>query len=290
MKRQIAPSILISFFLFGCMNSSIHITPTPNLDSSTNTPTTISQTAPTITIIPVTNTPTLGENPNEVTLELLKTNKGCELPCWWGITPGHTKSNMFLEFLRSFSTITIKKSATSPWIVYRVYSPVEKVYSEYGQIRILLAVQNDIVKEIEIEEFNEENYHLENFLQKNGKPEAVLVSSYSSDYGAGKDIVPLTVALYYPKKGILALYGSWANVTGNTINACFDTGPKLYLWSPDATEKYSIEYFLNWDKDSIPYRSIEGATKLSIESFFNTYSNIDGIPCLQTSKSLWPSQ
>lgn len=224
----------------------------------------------------------------EFTLELIKTNNNCQLPCWWGISSGHVFEPENLNFLRSFSIVTIRRSPT--WVVYYVRAPIDKAYSFDGELQFLIATQNDIVKEIQVDAFNEKTYYLNNILHSIGKPESILVSSYSSDAGAGKDIVPLTVALYYPKLGVLALYGSWANTSEGTITACFETGPKLFLWSPDSSGKYSLEYFLNWKKEYVPYFSIEESTSLTIDTFYEKYSNTKGELCLQTPIDLWPSQ
>lgn len=258
------------------------------IKTSTPTPTkVVILPSTTSTLVPEpTKTPIIDKK--EFTLELIETNNGCKLPCWWGITPNQTKWSEVKNFLGSFSIINTRK--TPDWFVYLVRSETDEKISNVKEVWSTFGVQNDIVKEIDIDPFNQERYYLNNFLQSIGKPESILISSYSSDSGAGKDIVPLTVALYYPKLGILALYGSWANTSGNTITACFETGPKLFLWSPDSSGKYSLEYFLSWDKNHVPYRNVEESTNLTVETFFEKYSNTQGELCLQTPRDLWPSQ
>jgi hypothetical protein len=233
-----------------------------------------------------TKTPIL--DTKEFTVELIETNNGCKLPCWWGITPNQTKWSEVKSFLDSFSIINTRK--TPDWFVYLVRSPIDEEISSVREIWSTFGVQDDFIKVIEIVAFNEKTYYLNNFLQSTGKPDAILISSYSSDAGIGKDAVPLSIALYYPKLGILALYSSRASTSGNTITACFEAGPHLFLWSPNSSGKYAIEDFLSWDKENIPHLSIEKSTNLTIETFYEKYSNTKGELCLQTPRDLWTSQ
>lgn len=292
MMKKYSVSLILLFSILGCtqnayVDSQIEITSTP-YQTSTLIPTDILVIpSSTSTLIPISPTNVI-EDKESYTLELIETNNGCELPCWWGITPNKTKWSEVKDFFRSFSIVNGRK--TPDWFVYLVRSPIDEEISNTKEIWSTLGVQDDVIKVIEITAFNEKTYYLNNFLQSTGKPDTILVSSYSSDAGAGKDTVPLTIAMYYPKLGILALYGSWANTSGNTITACFDAGPHLFLWSPNSSGKYAIEDFLSWDKDHIPYKSIEESTNLTIETFYEKYSNTKGELCLQSPRNIWYSQ
>jgi hypothetical protein len=69
------------------------VAPTPR---PTNTPTF----TPTLTWTPL---PTLPSQQTRAKIEeLLETNGGCELPCWWGITPNETAWPETLHFLRPY--------------------------------------------------------------------------------------------------------------------------------------------------------------------------------------------
>ena len=75
------------------------VTLTPQL-TATRRPTLTQTPASTPTVTP-TSFPTLDSKAKlDYVIRSLKTNRGCELPCWWGITPGKTKWN---EMLNSFA-------------------------------------------------------------------------------------------------------------------------------------------------------------------------------------------
>jgi hypothetical protein len=227
------------------------------------------------------------QKPEEISFKLLRLNNGCSLPCWWGITPGQTFWSDAEEFLESFSDISLSESVN--WSVYFVRSPISKDYSSLEEIRAIYATQDGLVKEIQVSEFDERTYHISNFIKKYGIPSRVLVSSYSSDYGLPPNQVPLSLNLYYPEKGINALYGTYATIKGEDIEGCLDKSPNLFLWSPEHTNR-SVEYILGWDNTSTPYMDIEEATGLSIKDFFDVYSDSQNNPCIYTKKNLWPSQ
>lgn len=294
-NKMLAYFFVLMFGAIGCISSTTLSTPlsnTPTSDSKVNaTSTKIPTTEGTPIIAALTSPPpvtnSVSKDKSEITLELLRTNNDCELPCWWGITPNQTQWKEAEFFLRSFSKITSRQSPD--WFVYYARSPIEKIYSDVSEVRSTFAVQNGVVKEIEITSFNESTYHLSNFLQRVGIPELVLISTYSSDYGTENGTVPMTVALYYPNLGIMATYGSWANLDGTFINGCLDKSPTLFLWSPQEYKR-EIEYILRWDFDHVPYLPIEDATNLDNRAFYENFSNNDISPCLATPITLWPKQ
>lgn len=290
-------SLLVIFIILtGCL-------PIETMTASQPTPSSVMQftTTSTAAIQPPTITPTVTFKPTTtqpiptypptknpaLTLELLQTNNGCELPCWWGIIPNQSRWDEAENLLRSFSHIFSSESPT--WTVYFVRSPISKEYSELGEVRSTFATQRGIIKEIEISEFDEKTYHLSSFLQKYGIPAQVLISTYSSDYGLPPNQVSLSVNLYYPEKGINALYGTYATVKDAQISGCLEKSPRLFLWSPSENNR-SIDYILGWDKSQTPYMDIQDAINLDVRGFYEKYKNPENAPCLQTPAGLWPGQ
>lgn len=232
-------------------------------------------------------TPIAKEN-TEITLELLRTNNNCDLPCWWGIIPNQTSWSDAEKFLNSFSTI-YERQPPSEWFVYDVHSPLPIEFSDVYAVRVVFAVQKGLVKEIEIGYFDEEIYHLSTFLLKYGIPDQIFVSTYSSDYGLPPNQVPLSINLHYPEKGINALYGTYAIVYEERISGCISDSPIIFLWSPNEHSR-SIDYILGWDKNNTPYLEIEQANGMSIEEFYEKYSVLENETCIETTTSLWPAQ
>ena len=300
--------MIVAIALMGCMPSlsskEMQVTSQPVLSATPKTIFTPTEThvatatitattthVPTSTQInrqPITiSTPSQKES-NKITLDLLRTNNGCNLPCWWGIFPNETRWSDAEAFLKSFSTIS-ELQPPSKWDVYEVHSPLSVEFSDVYAVRTIFAAQKGVVKEIETGYFDEKTYHLSSFLQKYGAPAQILVSTYSSDSGMPKNQVPLSINLYYPEKGINALYGTTATVNGTQIYGCIQDSPSLFLWSPDEHIR-SIDYILGWDKHHIQYISIEQATGSSIQEFYEKYVNSVNAPCLQTPTNLWQGQ
>ena len=113
-KTRIVILILVVVLLVGCTaqmipytstataSTGITFTPLPDVKPSetatlTHTPTNTPTLIPTLTWTPL---PTLSAEAAHAKIkELLKTNGGCELPCWWGIIPGKTAWPEALHFL-----------------------------------------------------------------------------------------------------------------------------------------------------------------------------------------------
>lgn len=286
--------IIFIFILVACSSNSglesTSATPYTSLSIATSTVTwTVAPTLnPTSTKIPShpISTPSKIEK-TEITLELLRTNNGCELPCWWGIIPNQTQWSDAEKFLKLFSDINLSESST--WSVYFAHSPLSTEFSEVYEVRTVFAVQDGMVKEIEAGYFDEESYHLPNFLSRVGQPTKILMLTFSSDSGMPPGKVPFIIALYYPQKGIMATFGAEGDVKGSLIEACIKKGPSLFLWSPMEYDR-SVDYILGWDKDQEKYLEIADATQLSTSDFYEKFSNTETPVCLQTPTNLWPSQ
>jgi hypothetical protein len=285
--------------LAGCVSSPSHegieATAQPSLFPTstvilTSTEAHTATTTPTPTFTPIPrqpiNTPSEKEK-DKIALELLETNNGCELPCWWGIIPNKTRWSDAQVFLKPFSTI-YERQPPNEWDVYEVHTPLPIEFSDVYAVRAVFAAKEGVVREIEIGYFDEKTYHLSSFLQEYGAPTEILISTYSADYAYPKNQVPLSVNLYYPEKGINVLYDTRATVNGSQVYGCLEDSPILFLWSPDEHTR-SIDYIIGWDKRQVPYLRVEQAIGLDIQEFYQKYVN-PGTRCLETPTNLWQSQ
>jgi len=254
--------------------------PTP-----TETPVSTITVAPTATFI---STLEPGEKLSQVE-SLLENNGECDLPCWWGITPGITQWEDARSFLSQFIQIDDAEPDEQGFVP--AYIPISKDIAESGAIVQSLIVENGIVKEIQVYDFNWPTYALSAFLQKNGKPTEVWVHSYSSQFGAPP---PFAVMLFYPEKGIYANFSASSDsseYTGFSIHACMKSGPSLILWSPEEAlpfEKFEKRHKLGyslWDK---PLASLEDATGMSVDVFYEVYKDPDREPCFKSPRYFWP--
>jgi hypothetical protein len=306
--------IILSFFLIlftscSLLNSSSKVTNTkrPELTQINTIPITLPRTrTPTNTKIPTrstTNTPqptmtipstwtplpTLEATAAVLYVEdLLQTNAGCKLPCWWGITPGKTTWLEANQFLESFSLLqgingNPNDSAYASFII---------PYPEsMGSISHAYGIKNGIVYEI-LDLYNSNitiNYNLVDMLNNYGQPDDILISAYyeprHSDY---MDVV----AIFYLQQGILVIYyDNGGGLVGDKIQVCPQnaTYPYLNLWAPslnlsleDAISRYLDTR--NWPA----YQDIQEAAGMNVESFYLTFKEPNNESCLELSPTDWP--
>lgn len=267
--------VSVWFFLVGCKASSS--TPTPSEgDVSTDTPIVIVTETPTRTPVVATRepitvasptptatstqtlTPTVEPTPTETpfviptppgksvteqVLWLFETNNGCQLPCWWGITPGKTKWETAEKILILFDPNIYTVSASG----LDYYSPAIPLPPEAYEIGNAYAsnmypgyiVRNGIVEEIFTEVSIGDTppgyltpYILSTFLTTNGQPSEVWLFTYPSPF-EGNDL-PFVVVLFYEDKGITALYSDNGTRQGDLVHGCPQEDPVsfLSLWPP----------------------------------------------------------
>ncbi len=73
-----------------------------------------------------TDTPVSTFSPTEASArlqDLLKTNAGCRLPCWWGITPGKTTWDEAEEYLKTFTTLSTAQGSNELFAI-DIYLPL----------------------------------------------------------------------------------------------------------------------------------------------------------------------
>ncbi len=179
----------------------------------------------------------------------------CELPCWGNITPEKTNEQEAKHLLSSFGTII---ESTSIYFEYRRNPAV-----------IDLTFRDGVVDSINLPPELTETYQLNSLLSRYGMPADVRI-----------EVIPETaegtswfyLAVFYPKKGILALFSGEGKIVDSKVNACFEqTSPDLYLL---AANTYSVEQ-MNTILD--PYlrnmlEPLESLTQMDKQQFYDTFS------------------
>lgn len=218
--------------------------------------------------------------------QLLADNAGCQLPCWWGITPGKTTWVEARHFLESFSIYVGETGGVSV--------PLPAPYSDATQMDHGYSIdRNGVVEFINIYNFNlAPNYYLPKFLETYGQPTEVWVRTYRQ-YEMG--LHPFQIGLFYQDKGILIEYstGHPLNEVDGKLQNCrladMDS-PFIYLWSP---EKQNLSFdeakqkFLELKWSPVPRPLLE-ATGMDVKTFYETFKNPETKVCLETDKNLWP--
>jgi hypothetical protein len=243
----------------------------------------------TFTPLPATRTPlpTLPLDEAQVMVfELLDTNAGCRLPCWWGITPGVTTLDEALHILTPFTRLLSIKGPFDQYYraTFRIPFP-----EEAGTINHTYYIKNNIVEKINVYNWNYATHtYLPEFLSTYGQPDEVWVRTYRPERGNE----PFEIALFYPSQGILmdTPGGGGGGIEGNIIRNCLRdmNWPFLYLWSPEIeiTFKEAEEKYL--DPDAGYFLPLYDATGMTVAEFYENFKDPNTTACLETPLDLWP--
>lgn len=218
--------------------------------------------------------------------ELLKTNGGCTLPCWWGIEPAKTSYLTAFNQLSPFSTfIAVKKNDEIGSLVAEFRFPVPEMNSS-RELTITYKVENEIIQLIEVNPVKVNLYRFSQFLKDYGDPEEVWVEGLIDPNSNN----PFTLFFYYPKKGIEATFWVDAIDQGDKLRVCPGSIPAtlLVLWKPDGIESfvdfagktYELSYI---KKERRLLISLDQVTRL-------TLNEIGKSNCFETPKNIWPAR
>lgn len=276
----------------------------PIIEIKTETSTLIPTKIPLPTRIEVTDTSTpspteslaplatlsLGDRYREV-LDLLKNNRGCRLPCWWGFTPGETRWDEAQLFLSRLGKISMPEDQNNkPFLYIEVHIPVPKEISisPLAQTYTVENYGNGIIQRLEIYPGNIESYSLANILMDYGMPGEVWIRTFSA---VPSKEVPFVVILFYSKLGFLVEYNT-SSLRMNPIRGCPEhaTYPFLYLWSPlipltfDEIAKDRANFGYGEENK---FRRLEDATNLNPGLFYDIFKDPKNTQCLETPMKLW---
>lgn len=283
--------LILAFLLTAC-------TVSPTTPVITQTPivshTRISGSTATLTLTPTASSPTIAAEPTlspakaeTKLLELLRDNGGCRLPCFLGLTPGQTSRLEVVSFLHVFDSIASgtemifprddlsvslsvtpdsfdAQSETVRWI------EVDTMAYRKGKIKL----ENDYTSPYYLEIF--QYYMLPSLLATYGPPDHVYVflDTGIADMGLGIDLYLLH--LDYPKQGWVAHLEMPLYNRGDLFVGCpSEAFTTLHLWSPDDPAR-------DFPLDLAVLFTIEEATGMSIDEFYQKFKDPSNISCLET--------
>ena len=221
-------------------------------------------------------------------LELLNTNAGCSLPCWWGIKPGVTTTDEVQSFLEPFlgavvSEVRYEFADTGGLFLMRPQPKnglrVDIQYLAEDKIVSMVYVNTEMTRDIYYTVYDDPLYQkimsaytLEAMLTKYGRPDQILIRSFSALTAYNN---PTQILLYYPEKGIVAQYFSeiflveQKNETFVSLICPPKSSISLRLFKPDSG--LSLAYLLSIDDNYSGYKDISEATNMDVDTFFQTY-------------------
>ena len=235
--------------------------------------------------------PTL--SPTEVKLlvdDLLINNRGCELPCWWGIVPGETKWRDAEHFLVSFSLLgqgetgmIVQNGESVILTSFTSYYPID---SEDGTGYAIYSINNDVIQAIHMKETGYGSaFSLQQMFLNYGKPKEIKLSAHSVSLS---DYLPFRLLLAYPEQGILALFDYKGKLEQEQIRACpGNLGPELWLYSPTEPPDL-INRIEPLGPDPVnPLQPIELVSDWTVDTFYTEFKqDIVGL-CFDTPVQEW---
>lgn len=283
------------------------ITPLPIL---TLTPTATTTRPPSLTPTPTaTPFPTLTPLPTippeqrgQAYADLMSTNGGCDLPCWWGFEMGVASLDEVRQFYTTFDAYISEWQEFDPHIAVQdrilelTATFVDPQINEGMQTRHRFFAQRGVVIEVETTTNYEPEYQIAPILQQLGQPAEISMWTVPDVY---EGILPAIFRFYFPEKGVMVVYGTGGVRVNDTVNICFDgfdgrEGAILHLWNPSIwnpegnkgiaeradgssagliSEVYPIDEVSNWD----------------VEAFYTILANPAHTECLETPANLWPA-
>lgn len=220
--------------------------------------------------------------------ELLETNGGCELPCWWGIVPDETDMNLAAHNLWAFASHKRVGSGNGVTVGEFIFLVSESV-SPTKYFDVTLTSRGKKVEQIDVRYLESSKYEIPAMLQTFGIPTSIWIKTYKSDYRMPANTVPFVAALFYQDRGILAMYGETdGQVIGSTIHGCIVGSAGLTLWAPD--QNLSFDDVATKGVFYDPYMALDIASGIAPEDFYNRFKNGDKKICIDTPANLWPDQ
>ncbi len=239
----------------------------------------------------VTPRPTLtADQERAFVVEMLETNGGCELPCWWGITLGETTWQTIKDHLGLYG-----EGFSQPGGVHYQTSYggtlgslldyyIDLTFVERDRVIRSIQVMSEVFGDGASENFasNWHRYSPDQVLNRHGEPSQVyiqLVPPIERDAP-----VYYQLWLVYDHLGFYIVYTGPAVYEPPIMRAClrFDevTAIALRLQSPRPGESVLESPEL--------LRTLEEATGMDVETFYETFRNADSDVCLESPASIWP--
>ncbi len=220
---------------------------------------------------------------------LLQDNGGCNLPCWWGISPGVTTWAAAEELIAplAFRVEASAFGAPPGTVMYSAQFPpppegldalAQNYYVRASVVALIWSFPGNVPE-----------YTLTNLVSRLGSPTDILVRTIAEPY---QGALPAYLVLTYPNLGVAAMYTAEARLEGGLIHACDFRRPILWLWDP--TEQIDLSViahqfpagYLPPDELAL-YRPIKQVTDQSAPEFVSALRASDAEACLETLPANW---
>ncbi len=260
-----------------------------------------------------TRLPTLpAEEAEQEIIDLLLHNAGCKLPCWWGITPGETSLQTARSSLETFEALAIanifdQDSGSARWFVTENGLIIDVDVSLVSDRETLTTVDGlwvvlQVTRKLDEGGFEvvwdnplDDRYlpadMLPQILTTYGPPDEVLVQ-------ANEGWRVFDLILDYASRGFAIWYTADLDHVGDNYQGCMANAythlalwdaDLAYTWAEGVTRTSSGE---EWEIEALNevFQSLEKATSLTLDEFYQTFANPENTTCLETPVEIWPGR
>ena len=267
------------------------VTPSPSPTPPTDVPTPSPIPSPTLTV-----QPTLTADERLVLVrDMLETNAGCELPCWWGINPGKTTWQATRDFFSSQGIGTIMYEGAlyyyfdPPLLERSVLYNLELHFVQREGVVYSIGINSQVLGDPKSNRFPQDwhRYALDQVLTRHGAPSQVMLEFWPNPPGP---YYPYSLFVFYDHLGILIRYGGSA-IPGEPFRMCPDLAKVEYLnlWLRSPGEGPALLELANLDRAELAQMlSLKEATGMDIQTFYKTFREAGAAVCLESPAAVWP--
>jgi hypothetical protein len=228
--------------------------------------------------------------------DLLKTNAGCNLPCWWGIQPGQSHIGEAIQYLASFLGLIFEFDPIRVQLdgrlqirrTYRVLYPDEEGTLDREDMphsSLIISAQDDIVSSMVVNRARGTGrFALQQVLQTYGPPDRVLLRTFPSS----PNYLPFYLIVEYSETGILLFYEVGGVKLNEQIEGCFEDASSMAILSLPNTRTTDLdelnETWFGPDPNS-PLLLIQDASGQDVSTFYENV--LGGQLCIVTEAELW---
>ena len=268
--------------------------------------------------------PDLSINQAKEALEgFVETNGGCKLPCLITLSPAGSSIQDFWSYLNYFGQNTHQSDSKLDGYDLKTYeeNPGGNLSLTFWKDNVSVSFDYDFVYSgnnfwgslytymfqqaeggsapLYDHPYNDQlvkSYSLPHILDTYGPPDQVLIWVFTNFAGhqIPSDGYPLDFVLFYPQKGFLVEYLSWANEGEGFYSGCPSHSPiNLAVWNPgkprtlaQAAAGLNIQFGIN-SHNADHFKPIQDASNFSMAKFYSTFSKPDSKDCIQTPINLW---
>ncbi|MGH2536938.1 MAG: hypothetical protein ACRDHL_06070, partial [Candidatus Promineifilaceae bacterium] len=233
--------------------------------------------------------PTLApEAAHALVTELLQTNGGCRLPCWWGFTPGQTSWATAGPYLATFASGILRH--VDPLIYLVHFIGLEVTVKGYAiEQEYVVDGESGLIVSMKVAASNKTDYSIPAVLSAYGPPSEIWLYAAADSPAVTQ---PFYLDLYYGHEGFVVKYYENPRRPTDPLQGCFhltEERPLLWLWSPELSLTYleAAEYHPLWLSSPEQSRPLAEVTDLDIATFYEIFKQPDNTHCLETPAAFW---